>query len=61
MNGEETGKWVVLSYFHYDPVEVYGLFDSREEAFAYAEKQMDFAAYNVQMVRNAHPRTEHEK
>lgn len=51
---EETGKWVVMIYFYYDPVEVYGLFDSREEALAYAEKQTDFTAYNIQMVRKAH-------
>ncbi len=51
---EETGKWVVLSYFLLDPVQVYGLFDSCEEAIAYAEKQMKFTAYEVRMVLNAH-------
>lgn len=56
---EETGKWVIVHYFPNEPVQVYGLFDSDEEAIAYAEKQMPSwgdgqGAYTVQMVLNAH-------
>jgi len=55
-NDEETGKWVILSYFPFSPVEVYGLFDTEEEAHAYAEEQgmsMSGKAYSVHMVLNA--------
>jgi len=55
---EETGKWVILSYFPQEPVQVYGLFDSEEDARAYAEGQgmanNSGGAYDVQMVLNAH-------
>lgn len=56
-NNEETGKWVILSFFPYSPTEVYGFFDTDEEARAYAEQQ-GFAkgdgSYAVHMVFNAH-------
>ena len=54
---EETGKWVILSYFPHSPVDVYGMFDSEQEARDYAEKQgfaMGDSAYSVHMVFNAH-------
>ena len=54
---EETGKWVILNYFPHSPVDVYGLFDSEQEAREYAERN-GFArgqnAYEVKMVLNAH-------
>lgn len=56
-NSEETGKWVILNYFPHSPVDVYGLFDTEEEARAYAEKQnmaMGNNSYSVHMVLNAH-------
>lgn len=54
---EETGKWVIMQYFPHEPVQVYGLFDSEDEAHTYGQKQgMGIApgAYEVQMVLNAH-------
>ena len=54
---EETGKWVILNYFPHSPVDVYGLFDSEQEAREYAEKHVFFkqkTAYEVKMVLNAH-------
>jgi hypothetical protein len=54
---EETGKWVILQFFPHSPVEVYGLFDSEDEARAYAERQgfaMGQGSYDVHMVLNAH-------
>ena len=54
---EETGKWVVLSFFPYEPMQVYGLFDSFEQAQTYAEQQgmaKGDGAYSIQMVLNAH-------
>jgi len=56
-NSEETGKWIILNFFPYSPVEVYGLFDTEEEARAYAEKQgmaKGDNSYSVHMVLNAH-------
>jgi len=56
-NNEETGKWIILNFFPYSPVEVYGLFDTEEEARAYAEQQgmaKGDNAYSVHMVLNAH-------
>ena len=56
-NSEETGKWVILNYFPHSPVDVYGLFETEEEARAYAEKQnmaMGNNSYSVHMVLNAH-------
>jgi hypothetical protein len=57
MNDEETGKWVILSYFPFCPVEVYGLFDTEEEAHAYAQTNgmaSGGKAYSIHMVLNAH-------
>lgn len=54
---EETGKWVIINYFPHSPVDVYGLFDSEEEARAYADAQgmaTGGNAYDVRMVLNAH-------
>jgi hypothetical protein len=34
-----TWEWVLLHYFPHEPVQVYGMFPSADEAFAYAEKQ----------------------
>jgi len=54
---EETGKWVILNFFGREPIDVYGLFDTEEEARNYAETQgmaINGNAYSVQMVLNAH-------
>ena len=54
---EETGKWVVVDYFPHEPAQVYGFFDTEEEATDYAERQgmgNGPGAYSVQMVLNAH-------
>ena len=56
-NDEETGKWVVLNFFPHSPTDVYGFFDTEEEAIEYAVKhKMDLCgnAFDVQMVLNAH-------
>lgn len=56
-NDEETGKWVILNFFPNSPVDVYGLFDSEEEAREYAEKQgmaRGGNSYDIKMVLNAH-------
>ena len=53
---EETGKWVILSYFPHCPVEVFGFFDSEQGARDYAHRQ-GFpigGAYDIRMVLNAH-------
>lgn len=55
--GEETGKWIVLNYFPFNPVDVYGFFDSEEEARAYADKNRmaeNGNSYEVKQVMNAH-------
>ena len=48
-------QWVILSYFPYSPVEVYGTFSTEQEARDYAERQ-GFAdenmAYDVRMILN---------
>lgn len=55
-NDETTGKFVILHFFPHEPVQVYGLFDTEEEARQYAERQ-SFAnngcAYAVHEVLNA--------
>ena len=54
---EETGKWIILNFFPHSPVEVYGFFDTEEEARDYAEKQgmsQSWNTYSVHMVLNAH-------
>jgi hypothetical protein len=56
-NDEETGQWVILNYFPHNPTDVYGFFNTEEEARAYADKQgmaMGDNAYEVKMVLNAH-------
>ena len=57
VNDEETGKWVILSFFPNSPTDVYGLFDSEQEARDYAERH-GFStggnAYQINMVLNAH-------
>lgn len=49
-------QWVILSYFPYSPVEVYGNFSTEKEARDYAEQQgfaaAEGMAYDVHMVRN---------
>ena len=56
-NDEETGKWVVLNYFPHEPMDIYGFFDTEQDAREYAEKN-GFAknsnAYDIRMVLNAH-------
>ena len=54
---EEIGKWVILSYFPHSPVDVYGLFDSEQDAKDYAERQgfaVGQGAYDIKSVLNAH-------
>lgn len=56
-NDETTGKFVVLHYFPHEPMQVYGLFDTEDEARQYAEAQGLAArpgAYDVNEVLNAH-------
>jgi len=56
-NDEETGKWVILSFFPNSPTDVYGLFDSEQEARDYAERHgfaIGGGAYQINMVLNAH-------
>ena len=50
-------QWVILSYFPYSPVEVYGTFSTEQEARDYAEQQGFAAAewmmaYDVRMILN---------
>lgn len=56
-NDEETGKWVVLDLFPNAPVDVYGLFDSEDEAKTYA-KRLHFNTHSdrfeIRQVLNAH-------
>ena len=56
-NDEETGKWVVLNFFSHSPTYVYGFFDDKEQAHAYAQTNgmnRNGNAYSVHMVHNAH-------
>jgi hypothetical protein len=56
-NSEETGKWVVVYFFSREPMQIYGLFDTQEEAHGYAMthgKTINGDAYSVHMVFNAH-------
>lgn len=53
---EETGKWVVIAYYNHTPSVVYGLFDSRDEAYDYGHtnwEKMGCDAYDVRSVLNA--------
>lgn len=43
-------KFVVLSYFEYTPVQVYGLFDSEQEAHEWAQSQAAYTTYGVNAV-----------
>jgi hypothetical protein len=57
MNDEETGKWIVLNFFPHSPTYVYGFFDDKEQAHAYAQTNgmtENGNAYSVHMVHNAH-------
>jgi hypothetical protein len=38
-------QWVICQYFPYDPMDVYGMFDSEKEAIECAERQK-FGLYN---------------
>jgi hypothetical protein len=38
---KDTGKWVVTVFFDHEPSRIYGLFDSEEEAMAWAESDRD--------------------
>lgn len=56
-NQEDTGLWVVLSYWPYSPTHVYGPFTTAEEARQYAEMNgfaNDEGAYEVKEIFNAH-------
>lgn len=56
-NDETTGKFVILHFFPHEPSQVYGLFDTEEEACQYAETQNlagNDGAYAVHEVLNAH-------
>lgn len=47
--------WVILHYFPYEPVQVYGMFATEAEARAYADAQgfaVGEGAYDVQTVLN---------
>jgi hypothetical protein len=51
---EETGKWVVTVFLEYEPSRVYGLFNSEEEAIAWAESNReDWDAMAVHQLREA--------
>jgi hypothetical protein len=56
-NTEETGKWVLLRHRNYEPMDVYGFFNSEKEAIDYGMKygfdQMG-DAMEAHMVLNAH-------
>jgi hypothetical protein len=57
MNDEETGKWAIVNFFPHAPMEVYGLFDTEQEAHDHAYAQgmaSNGNAYEVKMVLNAH-------
>jgi len=46
-------KWVVTLFFDYEPSEVYGLFDSEEEALMWAESGFrTYGAAVAHMVRS---------
>lgn len=49
-------QWVILSYFPYSPVEVYGTFSTEQEARDYAERQgfaaAEGMAYDVRRILN---------
>ena len=54
-------KWVLLHYSPYEPVRVYGTFDTEDQAYAYAEQEgfngeeaiaAGESAYEVRRIRN---------
>lgn len=54
---EETGKWVIVDHFPHSPTQVYGFFESEDEAYEYAQKQgmgSNGGAFEIHMVLNAH-------
>ena len=51
---KDTGWFVVTVFFEHEPSRVYGLFDSEEEAMAWAESNRDgWDAMVVQELREA--------
>ena len=51
---QDVEKWVVTVFFDHEPSRVYGLFDSEEEAMAWAESNQDgWDAMVVQQLREA--------
>ena len=49
----DADKWVLLNYVSYEPTRVYGIFDSRQDALEYAEKNKmaeDDDAYEVKLI-----------
>jgi hypothetical protein len=56
MRGETTGLWVIIAYYNLTPCDVYGLFDSKDEAWNYAhtkQEKMGCYTYDVRPVLNA--------
>jgi hypothetical protein len=54
MLGQDTGKWVVTVFLDHEPSRIYGLFNSEEEAIAWAESNRDgWDAMVVQQLREA--------
>ena len=48
-------RFIVINYFPHEPTQVYGVFESEEEALIYAEVQgmsMDGNAYEVKFIRD---------
>jgi hypothetical protein len=48
-------KWVILSYWPHEPVQVYGTFQSDTEARGYAEQQgfaVGQGAYDIVFIRD---------
>jgi hypothetical protein len=47
--------FVILSYWPYEPVQVYGTFDTEQEAWAYAEAQaftIGLGSFEVKPIRD---------
>ena len=48
-------RFIVINYFPHEPTQVYGVFDSEQEALIYAEAQgmsMGGNAYEVKFIRD---------
>jgi len=48
-------RWIIINYFPYEPTQVYGVFNSEEEALIYAEAQgmsMGGNAYEIKSILN---------